>query len=298
MSGAAERRVRRHYEGDPTLARVMRKPKWLAALLLALLVAGAFAWLGQWQLGHAITLENEHSVDAEAVRPLAEATAAGQTVTDGVAGTVLETSGAFVAGDFDVIEQRRNGGEQGAWVVGHLVTDESPGGHLAVAIGWAPSSEAAERALGQVESRLAGGQVSIEGRYMPSDGPVRPEAGEDPGRLLSMAPAQLVNLWQPFDGRAYAGYLVLHPGGGVDMQTLEEAGLDAIDSVPPLPVETINWLNLFYAAEWVVFAGFAVFFWYRLARDDWEKTHELRLLADGEGEDALDGPGSSGVTER
>lgn len=297
MSGAAESRVRRHYEGDPTLARVMRKPRWLAALLLALLVAGGFAWLGQWQLGHAITLENERSVDAEAVRPLAEATAAGETVTDGVAGTVLEISGAFVVGDFNVVGQRRNGGEQGAWVVGHLITDESPSGHLAVAIGWAPNREAAARALVQVESRLALGQITITGRYMPSDGPVRPEAGEDPGLLLSMAPAQLVNLWQPFDGRAYAGYLVLHPVDGVDAQTLEDIGLDAIDSVPPLPVESINWLNLFYAAEWVVFAGFAVFFWYRLARDDWEKTHELRLLADREGEDALDSAGPSGGTE-
>ena len=49
--------------------------------------------------------------------------------------------------------------------------------------------------------------------------------------------------------------------------------------VPPLPVGAINWLNLFYAVEWVVFAGFAIFFWYRLVRDDWEKIHELKLLA-------------------
>ena len=52
-----------------------------------------------------------------------------------------------------------------------------------------------------------------------------------------------------------------------------------IDSVPPLPVGAINWHNLFYAVEWVVFAGFAIFFWYRLVRDDWEKIHDLKLLA-------------------
>ena len=28
-----------------------------------------------------------------------------------------------------------------------------------------------------------------------------------------------------------------------------------------------------------MFAGFAIFFWYRLVRDDWEKIHELKLLA-------------------
>ena len=30
---------------------------------------------------------------------------------------------------------------------------------------------------------------------------------------------------------------------------------------------SVNLLNLFYAVEWVVFAGFAVFLWYRLVKD-------------------------------
>lgn len=304
------RRSRPRYEGDPSLAKVMRRPKWIGALLLALLVAGVFAWLGQWQLGHAITLENEHAVDAEAVRPISEATEPGGTVTDQVAGTVLSASGSFVAGDFDVVEQRTNGGALGAWTIGHLVVpgeSGAPDGHLAVALGWAPDRASAERALAAVEDRLADVQVDLEGRYMPSDGPVRPEAGADPRRLLSMAPAQLVNLWQPFEGRAYAGFLVLHPsdaGAGVDAGEgefnklgLADLGLDPIDSVPPLPVETINWLNLFYAAEWVVFAGFAVFFWYRLARDDWERIHELRLLTESEDDDAA-GPAGSQAAGR
>ncbi len=255
----------------------MRTPKWIGALLLALLVAGVFAWLGQWQLGHAITLENEHSVDAEAVRPIDRATEPGGTVTDRVAGTVLEAEGAFVAGDFGVVEQRSNGGEQGAWLIGHFETSGTPAGHLAVAIGWAPDLAAAERARAAAEAELAGRALAAEGRYMPSDGPVRPEAGDPLDRLQSMSVAQLVNLWEPFEGGAYAGYLVLHPGGELDAQALAGLGLEPIDSVPPLPVETVNWLNLFYAAEWVVFAGFAVFFWYRLVRDDWEKIHELKL---------------------
>ncbi|MCC7128649.1 MAG: SURF1 family protein, partial [Microbacteriaceae bacterium] len=31
----------------------------------------------------------------------------------------------------------------------------------------------------------------------------------------------------------------------------------------------LNLLNLFYAAEWVIFAGFAVFLWWRLVKDAW-----------------------------
>lgn len=278
----------------------MRQPKWIGALLLALLVAGGFAWLGQWQLGHAIALNNESAHESEIVRPLAEVTQPGDPVTDASAGYLFSTTGSFVAGDFSVVEQRLNGDEEGAWVVGHFETAGSPAGSLAVALGWAPDAAAANRALTQIEvgaAGTAGGQISVEGRYMPGDAPVVPRPNEDPTRILSMSPAQLANLWQPFAGVAYSGFLVLHPAGaaGPEMsgsevpgsdalstQALAAAGLDTIESVPPLPVESINWLNLFYALEWVVFAGFALFFWIRLVRDDWEKTHELRLLAEAE----------------
>ena len=95
-----------------------------------------------------------------------------------------------------------------------------------------------------------------------------------------MVPAQQVNLWAPFEGPAYAGFLVLHPGSPLDTAELADLGLDAIDSVPPLPVETVNWLNVFYAIEWVLFAGFGFYLWYRLVKDVWEKeTDEEDELA-------------------
>lgn len=272
------RRVRPHYEGDPTMLRVMVKPKWILSLLLALAVASGFAWLGQWQLENAIRIDHEQSVDSETVRPLVELNEPGTAVTDGAAGMVVEVAGEFVLDDFTVVEQRANGGQVGAWVTGHLATNDAGGaeiGHLAVAIGWAPDTTAAVAALDAVAVTVAGESFALTGRYMPGEGPVRPEAADDPRRILSMVPAQLVNLWQPFDGPAFAGYLVMHPDGS---PLLDELGLEAIDSVPPLPVETINWVSLFYAIEWIVFAGFAVFFWYRLVRDDWEKIHELQEL--------------------
>jgi hypothetical protein len=34
---------------------------------------------------------------------------------------------------------------------------------------------------------------------------------------------------------------------------------------------TYNWLNIFYAIEWIVFAGFAFYVWYRLVRDRVER---------------------------
>jgi len=273
------RSSRPQYEGDPTLLRVMVRPQWIAALLLALAVAAGFAWLGRWQLGSAIRVESDHTAISETARPISEVTEPAAPVTDKAGGMVVTTSGRFVPGDFLVVEQRTNGGRSGAWVTGHFVVDGSPSAHLSVAIGWAPTVAEAERALaGVAADGTLGGEIGIEGRYMPGDAAALPEPSQDPMRLTTMVPAQQINRWAPFEGPAYAGFLVLHPQPPLDSAKLGGLGLDAIDSVPPLPVETINWLNVFYAAEWIVFAGFAVFFWYRLTRDAWEKEHELRLL--------------------
>ncbi len=280
------RRARPTYEGDPTLLRVMVRPLWIAALLLALLVAAVFAWLGRWQLGNAINVQpDDHSI-SETARPIGAVTHPGGPVTDVAAGMVVDLTGRFVPGDFLVVEDRTNGGARGAWVTGHFVVDgagsDGSDAHLAVAVGWAPSHAEAERALADVAltPSLDGADVAIQGRYMPSDATELPELSQDPLRLLTMAPAQLINTWKPFDGPAYAGYLVLHPLAPLDAAGLERSGLSVIDSVPPLPAETVNWLNVFYAVEWALFAGFAIFFWFRLVRDAWEKEHELILLAE------------------
>lgn len=275
------RRVRPHYEGDPTMFKVMRSPKWILAFLFAIAVAGGFAWLGQWQLENAIRIDNEQTFDKEAMRPLTELSAPGEPVKDGIGGRIVTTEGSFVPGDFTLIENRTNSGEIGVWVAGHLqTTDPDPMGHLSVAIGWAPNREIALDALQLLDQQHTDQNLLLEGRYMPTEGPVRPAADQTADLVTTMSPAQQVNLWQPFDGSAYAGYLVMHPSEAV---ALAQIGLDPIDSVPPLPVETINWVSVFYAAEWVVFAGFAIFFWHRLVRDDWEKRHELKELQEAEG---------------
>jgi len=269
----------------------MVRPQWIAALILALAVAGGFAWLGQWQLGSAIRTDTSSVEQSEQVRPIDELTGPGVPVSDTAAGMVVRVAGRFVPGDFEVVEQRKNDGNVGAWVTGHLeVRDpESNGeviGGLAIAVGWAPTAHDAAHAIERLESTIiadgGGGEaLELEGRYMPSDAAELPKPDADPTRITSMVPAQLVNLWSEHGGPSYAGYVVLHPAAGAQ-SLLSDAGLAAIDSVPPLPEDTINWLNLFYAVEWVVFAGFAVFFWVRLTRDAWEKEHELKLQATAE----------------
>lgn len=49
---------------------VARRPRWIAALLLALGIAAGFAALGQWQIGRAVqTATPSGAVDTETARP-------------------------------------------------------------------------------------------------------------------------------------------------------------------------------------------------------------------------------------
>lgn len=278
------------YLGEPTLGQVMRRPQWILALILALAVAAAFAWLGQWQMDQAVRTNVDELTQTEEVRPIDELTEPIAGIPEIAAGAVVSLEGEFIAGDFDVVHDRMNQGdaaarEQGAWIVGHLVRAEEDRASLAVAIGWTADAAEAEAAVSQLETQLAGTTVKVEGRYLPAEAPEVPRADEDPHLMRTMVPSALVNEWTEVPGPVYGGYLVLHPTSGEIASALDDASLTRIDSVAPSAPDRVIWLNAFYAIEWIVFAVIALYLWYRLARDAWEKEHELRLLLQREQHD-------------
>ena len=63
----------------------------------------------------------------------------------------------------------------------------------------------------------------------------------------------------------YGGYVVLDG---------EALGLGEIEAPPPSKEVSLNLLNIFYAIEWVIFGGFAIFLWWRLVRDVYEKERD------------------------
>ncbi|HUH53254.1 MAG TPA: SURF1 family cytochrome oxidase biogenesis protein [Microbacteriaceae bacterium] len=252
------------YQGEPTLGQVMRSPKWILALLLALGVAAGFASLAQWQMGTAVKLQ-QPEIDSETVYPIGEITATQTPLTEDSAARMVSMTVDIVGSDTLAVDDRMNFGEQGAWVVSHAV-EQNNNAHLTVALGWLPDIAEAKKFADSFQSVE---NIKLTGRYMPQESVALPSPGTPTDHLRTLSVGQVINLWEPFEGEAYAGYIV---------SATPFEGLELIESVPPLPQETINWLNLFYAVEWVVFAGFAVFFWYRLARDAWEKEHELQAL--------------------
>ena len=114
-------------------------------------------------------------------------------------------------------------------------------------------------------------EVEVVGRFLPSEAPIAPDDEADPDSMQAVAVAHLINVWADYDDRpVYFGYVT---------QAEPVAGLEAITSPPPAVEAELNWLNVFYAVEWVVFAGFAVFVWYRLVRDAVEREREEAELA-------------------
>jgi len=73
--------------------------------------------------------------------------------------------------------------------------------------------------------------------------------------------AELLNLWAE-PGPVYGGYLVM---------ATAPVGLDTVSTVVPQSETELNLLNLFYALEWAIFGVFALYLWFRLVRDQWER---------------------------
>lgn len=243
----------------------MIRPRWVLALLAALAVAAGFALLGQWQLERAIASGQVVQRTTEKVRPLEATARPGGPVPQKASGQMVSVAGRFVPGDEQLIEGRLNQGKRGYWVVSHFVTESDAAG-IPVARGWAPDARAARSALDTLTAAPDASTVTVTGRFVPTEAPVVPREGADPHSLTTVSVAALINLWRGYtDQPVYAAYIV---------DNAAPAGLTVIDSPVPEEDVALNWLNVFYAVEWVVFAGFAVFLWYRLVKDAVEREEE------------------------
>lgn len=232
-------------------------------LLLCLLVAGVFAWLGQWQLERAIETDPPAPGITEKVQPLSEVLEPGQYLPEPLVGQRVETSGSWVPEDFIVVGSRFNDEIQGYWVTGQLRVDERTS--IAVAIGWAPDRKTADAAVQELEADADGSEVTVSGRVISDEGPGVPPR-TDPEQLDRMSPAALLSRWHDIEQlHVYRPYLA---------STTATAGLVDISSPAPEEMSPVNWLNVFYAVEWAIFAGFAFYLWYRLAKDAWEREVE------------------------
>jgi len=237
----------------------MRRPRWIAALLLALAIAAGFAALGQWQLSRSFERAVVPDQQTENVVQLSSVAEPQVPVLSRATGQLVSFDAEFIPADYTVLSGRVNLADSGFWVVGHAILTSGPnvGSSITVALGWVSTSDAAASAIRSLQANPPA--PTITGRYLPSESPQ--DNDFEHGANTTLAVPDLINRWSTPPQRVFGGYIVSHDA---------VPGLQRIDSPAPSTEVSLNLLNVFYAIEWVIFAGFAIFLWYRLAKDAWE----------------------------
>lgn len=231
-----------------------RQPRWVATLLACVALAVGFALLAQWQVSRAVIEASVEAVDSETVVSLDSILEpmTPQQLSDGGRRVTFEGSpnGQMTMVSGKVIDDR-----EGQWVVANVL---SSGTCLPVVLGWVPNDVT-------VDPLVASDDVTAwSGRLVPSDD-VLVSDFQDPGRTV-VAAADLVNLWEC--DAIYDGYVIS------DEVFLDIPGIVLVETRPPVPNSVLNWLNVFYALEWIAFGAFALYFWYRLVKDAVERELE------------------------
>ncbi|WP_261623348.1 SURF1 family protein [Nesterenkonia marinintestina] len=241
------------------------QPKWIAMLVVALLMATVFVVMSAWQFGESRTeTVTDHEITETPV-PLTEAFQPERAMTGLDADQMVTLSGRYLDDTEVFVSGRIQGDETGYWVAGAFAVDGAPDDEIIPMVrGWVADPDDA--------GELPEGELEIEGRLLPTEAPLS-EARTERLVFPTLSVAELMNYW---DEPSYSGFVVAFDmtADGQDVLTPEDTGLQEVWVDPQPETSDINWLNLFYAVEWVVFAGFAFYLWWRLVKDAHERNLE------------------------
>ena len=260
--------------------------RWMAALLFCLSLAAGFALMAQWQIGRTF-IENAANdtwakveiVDLESIAKPNSPFTFSEISTDNelIVLTKVKTYLNIDPASAVLVANRiQLNGDRGYWLV---VPAQTQTAKLFVVAGFINDKQNATSVLNQVKQLLvtqavgsaAQALVPKTGRYLPSEAPVESLGG---GIFDSLSIAQQINLSSFESEQVYTGFMAL----------TEENVLSSVDGVElvtigiPKSDSQVNWLSAFYAIEWTVFAGFAVFMWWRLLADAYKKQ-QLALVS-------------------
>lgn len=238
-----------------------------------------FVLLSRWQLSSSEEGRTVFDPAKESVQPIQDAIPAGEPALASFADQAVQAQGSYLPDSTVLVEDRLQDGDTGWWVVDALQVQDSAGQWsdagadivLPVVRGWV-----SDPARGW-EAETPTGEVVVVGRYLPPEAPMATE-DQDTGVYRTLSPAQLTNVWE---APVYSGFLTADAESTADdgahlaadgtLPTdgqLLSPGLEVVQ-VDQQPTDTsVNWLNLFYAIEWLVFAAFAIWIWLRTVADD------------------------------
>ena len=253
------------------------KPRWIAGFVFAIAVSGVFVLLSQWQFGRSTSPEVPTNPATEQVQPLTETLQPGEFFHGTDADQMVSALGSYDPLKQLLVPGRLHDGKTGYWVVSAFAVNGAPAltGAAASPQTWIPVARGWVAEPGEAPAPPSG-TLELTGRLLPSEAPV-PGTAPKPGEATAVSVAELINYWEV---SSYPGFVAAtaEVANGVDLSAAAVPGdLLALDIGPQPPAQQINWLNLFYSLEWVVFAGFALFIWWRLVKDDYHRDLEEGL---------------------
>jgi len=231
------------------LALLVRPRFWPGHLAMLVCVAIA-AGLGVWQY------DAWHQHRADAARDLANnpAVALGTLMTGDSpfpgrsVGQPVRFTGRWVGGNI-YVSDRVQDGRRGYWVVTALLVDHTRSA-MPVVRGWWPTTTLPAPT----------GPAAVTGWLEPTEGngPIDESPRDDVIPMMRIA-----SLVEHVDADLYSGFVIAR-----DIPTQE--GIPYVPAVSRPGVSAFTGVrNLFYAVEWWVFGGFALFIWVRWCRDTW-----------------------------
>jgi cytochrome oxidase assembly protein ShyY1 len=233
---------------------LLRTPRWigLTALGLVLIVAfGALSWW-QWQRAQA-------QREAAPPVPVADVLVVGESMPEADYGVRVRLVGTYDPSEQVIVAH----GPEAYWVVTPL--RPATGAAVPVARGLVTSPE------DPFVDAVTAGPVEVVGFAQPYEG--------DPGAGAVLPPGQVERITATaFD----TGYPLVD--GWVALESQLPAPAVTAEAVrPPIGVSAptaLRWQNASYAVQWVLFAGFVVFLWVRMLRDDLREARGDSLVAE------------------
>jgi surfeit locus 1 family protein len=244
---------------------LLTRPAMFLLHVPAVLAVVVAVLLGNWQLDSWQLHREDRAAELADVEPvpLEDVLGADDPFPGDAVGRPVSMTGRWLPDDAVHVADRPHEGETGFWTVVPLSTCGSAGqgsapqdcaqpAAMPVVVGWSPTVEEAPAP--------PTGAAHVVGWLQPGEAAAGQD--EDPSDRV-LRSLRIADLLQRVDQDLYGAYVILEsPAEARD-------GLAAVtpDSLPEPPTSA-GLRNLLYGLEWWLFAGFAVFLWWRWTKDE------------------------------
>lgn len=253
--------------------RQLFAPRLLPLHLLGVAATVIAVWLGLWQIDAWEVQREQEAQDLTSLPPVPV-----DEVIDGddpfpasAVGRPVTLGGEWLPGSTFYVADRAHDGEDGFWAVTPVAVcgaAEDCGARSAMLVvrGWTPDTDRAPAA--------PEGRTNLSGWLQPPEGSGVQDRDPNDDVLPEIRIADAI---QRVDQDLYGAYLIADEADPASaVQGLE----DVTPASLPEPETGTGLRNFLYGIQWFVFGAFAIFIWWRWARDELERSRAAQAVVE------------------